>query len=123
MPVQIKEAQHGPVTVLAVVGMVRTGAESQQLRERIHTLAAAGKTNLVLELSEVSFIDSHGVGELVACLTTLRKSGGNMTLANPSGFVRDVLRVTRLVTLFSVFDSTDAAIDGLGESDQRNTSE
>ena len=95
--------QVGDVTILDINGRIDIGvalafgaAGETPLREVIREFARTGHKNIVLNLKDVSYIDSSGIGELVAGVTTLRGQGGDLKVVNPNGVVQKLLRVTRL---------------------------
>jgi len=94
--------QVGNVTILDVAGRIDIGVDlafgsgSTPLREIIRDCARRGQVNVILNLHDVSFIDSSGIGELVASVTTVRNQGGDLKVVNPSMIVQKLLRVTRL---------------------------
>ena len=110
MALQIEESQRGDVTLLRLNGILRIGPEAEELKARLQTLVTQKKSNIVMNLGELTYIDSYGLGELVACLTAVKKSGGAFKLAQPTEFVRDVLRTTRLDSLFASYTSDDEAL-------------
>jgi anti-sigma B factor antagonist len=93
------------VTVLTLAGRVTLGDESNQLRSKIKELLAQGKKRLVLDLGGVSYIDSAGLGTLVAAYTSARNDGGEIRLANVTKKFGELLNITKLVTIFDVYDS------------------
>ncbi|MGA8182432.1 MAG: STAS domain-containing protein [Terriglobia bacterium] len=100
------------VTVLALAGRVTLGDESSQLRSTIKELLKQGKKRLVLDLSKVTYIDSAGLGTLVAAYTSARNEGGDIRLANVTERFGELLNITKLVTIFSVHDSVEDALKG-----------
>jgi anti-sigma B factor antagonist len=98
------------VTVLQLAGRVTLGEESNDLRTRIKTILAQGKTRLVLDLAEVTYIDSAGLGTLVAGFTSAQNQGANMKLANLTKRFREQLNITKLVTVFDVYDNVQDAV-------------
>lgn len=111
-----KTRRVGDVTVVDAEGRITMGDGSSTLRETIRDLAAAGNKNVVLNLAEISYVDSSGIGELVAGLGPLSKEGGALKLLNPSKRVRDLLEMTRVLTLFQVFDNEDAAVRSFAQA-------
>ena len=77
---------------------------------RVHDLVAQGKKKIILNLADVDYIDSSGVGELVACFTTVRNAGGELKLLNLTQKVHDVLHVTKLYTVFDIKDDEFTAV-------------
>jgi anti-sigma B factor antagonist len=98
------------VTILDVVGRITLGKESGMLRDTVRDLAAQGKKKILLNLAQVDYIDSTGVGELVGSFTTVRNAGGELKLLNLSQKVNDVLHVTKLYTVFDVKEDEFTAV-------------
>jgi anti-sigma B factor antagonist len=111
MPLEIHEREREGITILELVGRITVGPEASAVRERCAQLAAAGKVNLVLELSGVDFIDSTGLGALVMCATSLRKAGGNVKLVNLNRRNIELLVMTKLATVFEIFTDEQDAIN------------
>ncbi len=110
MALQIVEMESSGVTVLELSGRVTLGEESNQLRTKIKETLAQGKKRLVLDLGNVSYIDSAGLGTLVAGFTSAQSQGANMKLANLTKRFREQLNITKLVTVFDVYDSVEGAV-------------
>ena len=100
LKIDTREVAH--VTILDVHGRIVLGEEIGDLRDAVGNLVAEGKKKIVLNLAEVDYIDSSGVGELVGCFTTVRNAGGELKLLNLSQKVHDVLHVTKLYTVFDI---------------------
>lgn len=98
------------ILIVDCVGRIVLGEESAYLRDTVKKLIVE-KKNLVLNLSAVTYIDSAGLGTLVSLYTTARNSGGSIKLANLTQRVGDLLQVTKLVTIFDVYDSEQRAVD------------
>jgi len=98
------------VTVLTLAGRVTLGDESSQLRSKIKELLGQGKKSLVFDLGSVSYVDSAGLGTLVAGYTSARNEGGEIRLANVTKKLGELLNITKLVTIFSVYDSAADAV-------------
>ena len=98
------------VTVLSLAGRVTLGEESSHLRNTIKDLLRQGKKRLVLDLSKVTYIDSAGLGTLVAAYTSARNEGGDIRLASVTARFGELLNITKLVTIFSVHDTIDDAV-------------
>jgi anti-sigma B factor antagonist len=109
MALQIVEKESSGVTVLELSGRVTLGEESNQLRTKIKDILARGIKRLVLDLGNVSYIDSAGLGTLVAGYTSSQSQGASMKLANLTKRFREQLNITKLVTVFEVYDSVEAA--------------
>ena len=110
MALQIVEKESSGVTVLEISGRVTLGDESNELRTKIKDLLAQGKKRLVLDLGNISYIDSAGLGTLVAGYTSAQSQGASMKLANLTKRFREQLNITKLVTVFDVYDSVEAAV-------------
>lgn len=116
MALEIKEKQTQGVTVLELSGRVTLGEESGRLRARLKNLLNEGKTQLVLDLAQVSYIDSAGLGALVAGYTTARNEGASMKLANLTKKFHEQLHITKLVTVFEVYDTVDQAVKSFSQA-------
>jgi anti-sigma B factor antagonist len=101
------------IVIVDCSGRIILGEESSYLRDTVKKLIAE-KRKLVLNLSGVVYIDSAGLGTLVSLYTTARNSGGSIKLANLTRRVGDLLQVTKLVTIFDVYDNEQQAIDSFG---------
>jgi anti-sigma B factor antagonist len=100
MTITTREVSH--VTIVDINGRITLGDETGKLRDTIHQLIAADKKKIVLNLAQVDYIDSSGVGELVSSYTTVRNSGGELKLLSLSKKVSDILQVTKLYTVFDI---------------------
>ena len=98
------------ILVVDCAGRIVFGEESAELRENVKKLIAQSG-RIVLNLANVSYIDSGGLGTLVALYTTARNAGGSIKLANLTERVGDLLQVTKLLTVFEVFDSEKGALE------------
>jgi anti-sigma B factor antagonist len=105
MAVTFETKNLGTVTVVSPHGRIVIGDEVAALREKIKELLDAGNKNILINMANVSYIDSTGVGALVGSFTSIRNQGGQMKLANLSQRVKDILLVTKLLTVFDVYDS------------------
>jgi anti-sigma B factor antagonist len=110
MSAKITSRQNGGVTILDVSGKITLGDGSVTVREAVKGLIAAGTKQIVLDLGGVNYIDSSGIGELVAAHTSVSNNGGNLKLLNLTKRVQDLLQITKLYTVFEVFDSEAAAV-------------
>ncbi len=114
MTLRINERDVNGVTVVDIDGRIVLGEESNAFRERIKGLLAAGKKKIVLNLANVTYIDSSGLGTLVATFHSARSQGATMKLANLGAKFKEVLQVTKLITVFDTYDSETAAIQSFG---------
>lgn len=110
MALDIKQKETDGVTVLILSGRVVLGEESNQLRTKLKDLLGQGKTRLVLDLAEVKYIDSAGLGTLVAGYTSAQNQGAGIKLANLTKKFHEQLHITKLVTVFDVYDSVADAV-------------
>lgn len=109
MSVRLTSRQVGDVTVLDAAGRITLGEGASQFRDTIRELIAKGHKKILLNLSEVSYIDSSGIGELVSGFTTVTNGGGQLKLVGLSKRIKDLLQITKLYTVFDVYDDeTDA---------------
>jgi len=106
----IKERQAGDVTIMDLDGEVRIGDSATALRSAIRNLVARGSTKLLLNLAGVRYIDSSGIGELIANYTTVGRSGGQLKLLSLTEKVQDLLVITKLLTVFDVYDDESEAL-------------
>ena len=100
----------GDVTIVDLNGKITIGAGDIALRNAVHQAIESGTTKVLINLHEVSTIDSSGVGELVSAYTTATNRGIRLKLVNLPDKVADILTVTQLITVFDVYDSEDDAI-------------
>src|SRR5215213_10468773 len=110
----IKERAAGDVTVLDLSGRITIGDGSVQLREAVRKLLDDGKKRILLNLGDVSYVDSSGIGELVSSYTTTNNNGGELKLLNLTKKIQDLLMITKLLTVFQTFDNEQAAISTFG---------
>ena len=110
MSVKLSSRQVGDVTVLDVAGRITLGEGSSALRDTLRDLVSKGQKKILLNLGEVSYIDSSGIGELVSGFTTVTNNGGQLKLLNLNKRVKDLLQITKLYTVFDVHEDEAAAI-------------
>jgi anti-sigma B factor antagonist len=110
MSLTIKESEVGGVTVLELSGRVTLGEGSGDLRAKLKDLLKEGKTRLVLDLAHVTYIDSAGLGTLVAGYTSAQSQGASLKLANLTTRFSETLNITKLVTVFDVYDTVADAV-------------
>ena len=102
--------QVGDVTVVDAAGRITLGEGASVFRDMIRDLAAKGNKKILINLSDVSYIDSSGIGELVSAFTTVRNQGGDLKLLNLTKKVHDLLQITKLYTVFDVKDDEASAV-------------
>ncbi|MCU1329198.1 MAG: anti-sigma-factor antagonist [Bryobacterales bacterium] len=110
MSVKLNTRQVGDVSVVDVSGRITLGEGSSALRDTLRDLMAQNNKKILLNLSEVSYIDSSGIGELVSGFTTVTNSGGNLKLLGLTKRVKDLLQITKLYTVFDVHEDEAHAI-------------
>jgi anti-sigma B factor antagonist len=106
----VKQRQAGDVTILDMSGEVRIGDSSVSLRDSIRKLADQGKTKVLLNLAGVKYMDSSGVGELIANYTTISRQGGQLKLLNLTDRIQNLLVITKLLTVFDSYDNEAEAL-------------
>lgn len=100
----------GPVSVLDLVGKITIGEGDVILREKVTEMLNTGEKNVLLNLEKVSYMDSAGIGELVACYKRSKEKGGTVKLLRPSGKVLDLLQLTKLEEVFDVYTDEKLAL-------------
>ncbi len=110
MSMKLTTREVSGVTIVNLSGKITLGEGGLTLREEVRKLLAAGSKTIVLNLAEVSYIDSSGLGELVSAYTAVKNAGGELKLLNLTSKVRDLLVITKLVTVFDVKDDEAAAV-------------
>ena len=108
--INISERQAGDVTILDLEGKVTIGEGSVSLRNAIRRLLGEGKNKILLNLGGVGYIDSSGIGELVSSFTAVNKEGGTLKLLNLTQKIQDLLAITKLLTVFDVYESEADAL-------------
>ena len=107
----INERQAGDVTVLDMSGKITIGEGSVALRTAIRRVLEEGKRRILLTLAGVGYIDSSGIGELVSSYTAINKDGGQLKLLNLTQKLQDLLAITKLLTVFDVYESEAEALN------------
>ncbi len=108
--------QVGDVTIVDISGRIVLGAESAALRGLVCDLLTKGHKNIVLNLGDVNYIDSSGLGNLVGAFTSVRKQGGELKLLHLTNKVHDLLQITRLYTVFHILDDEAVAVKSFAQS-------
>ena len=111
----ISERQKDDVSILDLEGNVIMGGGSALLRETIRRLVGQGKNRILLNFGEVKYLDSSGIGELMASLVSLNRQGGQLGFCNLTERVTEVMELSSLISIFEIFDSEDAALKGFEE--------
>ena len=106
----ISERQAGDVTILDLSGKITIGEGSVALRTTIRRLLGEGRNKILLNLASVGYIDSSGIGELVSSFTAVNKESGQLKLLKLTQKIQDLLAITKLLTVFDVFDDEGEAL-------------
>jgi anti-sigma B factor antagonist len=108
--------QVGSVTIVDISGRIELGQESAAVRDMVADLLSQGHKHILLNLGAVDYIDSAGLGSLVAAFASVRKQGGDLKLLNLTSKVIDVMQITRLYTVFDVATDEATAVKSFGQS-------
>lgn len=108
---EIEVRNRADVKIIKLRGRLNLGDAVDRMRETFEDLLNAGATRFVVDLGEVSMVDSSGIGLLVRCLTAAKQHTGSLKLLNPSKFAVQTLRMTGLLSLFEVFDDQEKAVE------------
>jgi anti-sigma B factor antagonist len=110
MSLDIRESSREGVDILSLKGRLTVG-EASSVREKVTAVIATGTVNVLLNLQNVEYIDSTGLGALVICFTSLKKAGGALKLVNPNKRNVELLLLTKLHTIFEVFSDEQDAVN------------
>jgi anti-sigma B factor antagonist len=113
---QIQERAVGDVVVLDLKGKVTLGDGDELLRENINRLVEKGQKKIILNLADVPYVDSVGLGEIVRTYTTVSRQGGSLKLLNLTKRITDLLSITKLLTVFETFDTESEAVQSFRAS-------
>ena len=108
---QIEERQVGDVMILDLAGKLTIGEGDELLKDKINSVIHQGHTKLVLNLAEVPYVDSAGLGQMVSTLHTVNRQGGTLKLLNLTKRIEDLLSITKLLTVFDAFENEQEALD------------
>jgi len=108
--VKMTSRQVGDVTVVDATGRITLGEGATIFRDMIRDLAAKGNKKILVNLADVSYIDSSGIGEMVSSFTTVTNHGGQLKLLSLTKRVKDLLQITKLYTVFEVFEDESSAV-------------
>ena len=115
MAMRASTRQIGTIAIVDISGRIELGEGSSVLRATVKDLVAKGQKHILLNLGEVNYIDSAGVGELVSAFTSVRNQGGELKLLNLTKKVHDLLQITKLYTVFDVKDDEASAISSFNK--------
>jgi len=113
MKLEIKEI--GAVSVLHVRGNLIGGPETVAVHEKVKQILGEKKNRIVIDLSDVAWINSSGLGMLMGCLTSVKNAGAEMILTGVTDKVKNLFVITKLITLFDVFETVQEAVDTFGK--------
>lgn len=109
----VSERMVGEVAVLTLDGRLTMGASADGVRDKIRSLLQQGQRRFVVDLAAVAYMDSGGLGMLVQTYTTVTRQDGALALLNVTDRLRDLLVITKLVTVFDCYDTEEAALAGV----------
>src|SRR5580700_10118371 len=113
---KIKTRQVDGITIMDCSGRITLGEGSVQLRDAVRDLLSKGQKLILLNLGNITYIDSSGIGELVSAFTTVKNQGGELKLLNLTRKVHDLLQITKLYTVFDVKDDEASAIGAFAQA-------
>jgi anti-sigma B factor antagonist len=113
---QISERSIGDVMVLDLKGKITLGEGDELLKDKVNSLINQGQRKIVLNLGQVPYLDSAGLGDVVRAYTTVSREGGSLKLLNLTKRITDLLSITKLLTVFETFDSEDEAVRSFSAS-------
>ena len=119
MGIDFSIRQSDGITIVDLRGRITLGEGSVALRDTVHDLLSKGQKRILLNLGDVNYIDSSGIGELVSAFTAAKKQGGEVKLLNLTKRVHDLLQITKLYTVFDVKDDEASAVASFGSSQER----
>ncbi len=111
----VTERKVGDVMIVDITGRMVATDNAGRLKDKITSLLFQGEKKIIINLAEVAYVDSSGLGEMVACYGSATREGAKMKLANAGNRIQDLLITTRLVTIFDSHDSEESAIKSFTE--------
>lgn len=114
MALTAKTRQAGNVAIVDLSGKITLGENTGILRDELRSLLAQGKKNIILNMKDVGYVDSAGLGELVGAYTTATNQGGAVKLLHLEGKIRDLMQITKLYTIFPAYDDEKEAVASFG---------
>ena len=112
---KFRTVQHGPVSVIELEGNLMGGPDATTLNSKLHELIEAGKKNVVVDLGGVQFMNSSGLGQLIAGVRAMKNAGGNLKIANTSAKISALIKITKLTSIFETYDSVQKALESFKE--------
>jgi len=113
MSMKVQTRQVDGVTILDLSGRITLGEGSVTIRDAVRDLLAKGQKKILLNLADINYIDSSGIGELVSAFTTVKNAGGELKLLNLTRRVQDLLQITKLLTVFESYNDETEAVKSL----------
>jgi anti-sigma B factor antagonist len=110
MQLEIRERTVGDVVILDLIGKITIGEGSVQLRDAVSHLLDTGRQRIILNLEGVTYVDSSGIGELVSRYTTTKNQGGQLKLLRLPKKIKDLLMITKLLTVFEIYEDEETAL-------------
>jgi anti-sigma B factor antagonist len=110
MALTIKTRHDGNVTIMDLSGRVTLGENTGILRDELRSILAQGNKNIILNMKDVGYVDSAGLGELVGAYTTATNQGGAVKLLHLQGKMKDLMQITKLHTIFPAFEDENQAV-------------
>jgi anti-sigma B factor antagonist len=107
---KIKVNERYEAVVIELKGNVMGGDDTKDFNDLLHKLIDEGKKNIIVDLADVKFMNSSGLGMMIGGLTTMKKAGGNLKLARVTEKIESLLIITKLITIFESYDNIDAAV-------------
>lgn len=114
MALTTKVRRVGDVAIVDLHGKITLGENTGILRDELRSLLAQGNKHIVLNMANVTYVDSAGLGELVGAYTTATNQGGAVKLLNMQGKMKDLMQITKLHTIFPAFENEEAAVSSFG---------
>lgn len=114
----ISNRTSGNVTIVDLAGKIALGESNRALHDAIRALTADGQKNIILNLANVTLIDSSGLGELVASYASVERNGGSLKLANLSDRFHELITITKLYTVFDIFENEADALASFGSANE-----
>ena len=115
MSIDFSTRQSDDITIVDLKGRITLGEGSATVRDTVHDLLSKGQKRILLNLRDVNYIDSSGIGELVSAFTAAKKQGGELKLLNLTKKVHDLLQITKLYTVFDVKEDEALALESFGK--------
>ena len=114
MALTAKTRREGNVTIVDLSGKITLGENTGILRDELRSLLSQGEKNIILNMKDVGYVDSAGLGELVGAYTTATNQGGSLKLLHLQGKMRDLMQITKLHTIFPAFEDERQAVQSFG---------